>query len=30
VAFEQTPLLWLQLMSRYKISWTVAPDPAYR
>lgn len=30
MTFEQSPLQWLELMSRYKIAWTAAPDPAYR
>ncbi|CAB9512743.1 Putative fatty-acid--CoA ligase FadD21 [Seminavis robusta] len=28
--FEHAPVQWLFLMSRYKVAWTVAPDPAYR
>ena len=30
VAYEQFPLQWLELLSRYKIGWTVAPDNGYR
>lgn len=30
LTFEQVPLQWIELLSRYKIAWTAAPDPAYR
>ena len=30
VAYEQFPLQWLELLSRYKIGWTIAPDNGYR
>ena len=30
LTFDQMPLQWIELLSRYKIAWTAAPDPAYR
>jgi acyl-CoA synthetase (AMP-forming)/AMP-acid ligase II len=30
LAFIRNPLLWLELMSRNKVNWSVAPDFAYR
>jgi acyl-CoA synthetase (AMP-forming)/AMP-acid ligase II/acyl carrier protein len=30
LSFIKAPLLWLELMSRHKVNWSVAPDFAYR
>jgi acyl-CoA synthetase (AMP-forming)/AMP-acid ligase II len=30
IDFIQKPLLWLELMSRHRVSWGIAPDFAYR
>lgn len=30
VAYQKFPLQWLELISTYKIGWTVAPDNGYR